>query len=369
MAGPLATSLRGLWVSGLLPPSNGAPSQGRRPENRPGGDDSDPGLASGRESSLTAKNKKVLSCQRGLHQHAAKGRDPRTPASWRHWLRRVVAATADMIRLDGRRRLPFRALRAQLYQVLRHRRFCLSSADYWASMLWGSGREAQQRLNFGAVSIFAVSSANYGIFSRGLLRHFSLARDDYKFVPGLSPSSRPGCSRFHYFLLPPSPTRMSRNLCSFSLGCDSTHPPSRTSSTTRNCGWSHEVADTGSHGVIADRVSQLSGLLRVKISRQYTRAKLWTTDMISWILWSDDTCSIDTFARSHVIFGWMILSVGNSCGVVSHWAWGYRCVFPAYHSDIGSCGRWSGMTATWRSDSALSSESSKKCPPVAFHPS
>ena len=57
MAGPLATSLRGLWVSGLLPPYNGGPSQGRRPENRPGGDDSDPGLASRRESSLTAKNK------------------------------------------------------------------------------------------------------------------------------------------------------------------------------------------------------------------------------------------------------------------------------------------------------------------------
>ena len=31
---------------------------------------------------------------------------------------------------------------------------------------------------------------NYGIFSRGPLRHFSLAGDDYKFVPVLSPSSR-----------------------------------------------------------------------------------------------------------------------------------------------------------------------------------
>ena len=64
--------------------------------------------------------------------HTAKGRDPRTPASWRHWLRRVVAATAGMVRLDGRRRLPFRAHRGQLCQVLRHRRFCLSAAEYWA---------------------------------------------------------------------------------------------------------------------------------------------------------------------------------------------------------------------------------------------
>ena len=42
MRGPLATSLRGLWVSGLLPPYSGGPSQGRRPENRPGGDDLGP---------------------------------------------------------------------------------------------------------------------------------------------------------------------------------------------------------------------------------------------------------------------------------------------------------------------------------------
>ena len=56
------------------------------------------------------KNKKVLSYQRGLHQHTAKGRDPRTPASWRHLLMRVVAATAGMLRVDGRTP-PFRARR------------------------------------------------------------------------------------------------------------------------------------------------------------------------------------------------------------------------------------------------------------------
>ena len=32
VAGPLATSLRGLWVSGLLPPYSGGPSQGGDPK-------------------------------------------------------------------------------------------------------------------------------------------------------------------------------------------------------------------------------------------------------------------------------------------------------------------------------------------------
>ena len=48
-AGPLTTSLRGLWVSGYLPRAMADRAQGRRPDNRPGGDDSDPGLASRRE--------------------------------------------------------------------------------------------------------------------------------------------------------------------------------------------------------------------------------------------------------------------------------------------------------------------------------
>ena len=48
-AGPLTTSLRGLWVSGYLPRAMADRAQGRRPENRPGGDDSDPGLASRRD--------------------------------------------------------------------------------------------------------------------------------------------------------------------------------------------------------------------------------------------------------------------------------------------------------------------------------
>ena len=178
MAGPLANSLRGLWVSGLLPSCNGGPSQGRRPENRPGGDDSDPWAG--------IPKRKLPNCQRQKgtprvsvgYINTAKGRDPRTQTSWRHWLRRVVAATADMIRLDGRGRLPFRARRGQLYQVLRDRRFCLSAADCWASMLWGTGREAQRRLNFGAVCIFAVSTATSSLLVHvkmllaGIIGHF-----------------------------------------------------------------------------------------------------------------------------------------------------------------------------------------------------
>ena len=73
---------------------------------------------------------------------------------------------------------------------------------------------------------------------------------------------------------------------------------------------------------------------------------VWSTEMISWILWSD----------AHI---WLTPSVGHSRGVVSHWAWSYRCIFPACRSHVGSYRRWSGMTATWRSDSALSSKSSK----------
>ena len=51
-AGPLTTSLRGLWVSGYLPRARADRAQGRRPDNGRGGDDSDLGLASRRESDL-----------------------------------------------------------------------------------------------------------------------------------------------------------------------------------------------------------------------------------------------------------------------------------------------------------------------------
>ena len=48
-----------------------------RPDDRPGGDDSDPGLASRRDRGLNCPEE-VLSNQRGLRQHTLKGRDPRT---------------------------------------------------------------------------------------------------------------------------------------------------------------------------------------------------------------------------------------------------------------------------------------------------
>ena len=56
MAGPLATSLRGLWVSGLLPPHTGGPSSRaatRKPTRR-----GRLGRGIRRESFLTAKNKR-----------------------------------------------------------------------------------------------------------------------------------------------------------------------------------------------------------------------------------------------------------------------------------------------------------------------
>ena len=80
VAGPLTTSLRGLWVSGLLPPENGGSYQ-RAATPRTGhltkGDDSDPGLASRRERGPTATRfQKVLSYQRGC---CTKGRGQKKP--------------------------------------------------------------------------------------------------------------------------------------------------------------------------------------------------------------------------------------------------------------------------------------------------
>ena len=53
--------------------------EGRRPKNRPNeeGDDSDPGLASRRESDLTATNRGTLKPARVLHQ----GRGPKDPSA------------------------------------------------------------------------------------------------------------------------------------------------------------------------------------------------------------------------------------------------------------------------------------------------
>ena len=77
-AGPLTTSLRRLWVSGYLPRAMADREQGRRPENRPEGDDSDPGLASRREGGLN--------CHKRRHSQTSvacintkRGGSPKTP--------------------------------------------------------------------------------------------------------------------------------------------------------------------------------------------------------------------------------------------------------------------------------------------------
>ena len=90
----------------------------------------------------TASVRKRAGAQR---HHCTKGRDPRTPASWRHLLLRVVAATSvaadpsdttlrrrttfsGTIWVDGRthqlsRRTTGQSRRGQLYQLFRRRRF------------------------------------------------------------------------------------------------------------------------------------------------------------------------------------------------------------------------------------------------------
>ena len=106
MAGPLTTSLLGLWVSGVLPPGTGGPYK-RAATLEP--------TLCFRElthNSRAGKPKRlrpnchscpeVLSNQRGhctqgrgpKDPSAFKGRDPRTLTSRRHWLLQVVAATS-----------------------------------------------------------------------------------------------------------------------------------------------------------------------------------------------------------------------------------------------------------------------------------
>ena len=77
-AGPLTTSLRGLWVSGYLPRAMADRAQGRRPDNRPGGDDSDTGLASRRERGLTATKRVTLEPAWAASTHC-EGKGPENP--------------------------------------------------------------------------------------------------------------------------------------------------------------------------------------------------------------------------------------------------------------------------------------------------
>ena len=107
---PLTASLRGLWVSGYLSRAMADRAQeGGDPKTDQEGTTSDPGLASRRERGLncqqTCYSRTSVDCsiRKGAgaqRPHCAKGRDPRTPASWRHLLLRVVAATACAQRSD-----------------------------------------------------------------------------------------------------------------------------------------------------------------------------------------------------------------------------------------------------------------------------
>ena len=106
MAGPLTTSLRVLWVSGLLPPDNGGPyERAATPEQtkRRKGTTRTLGWHPKEKGDLTATKRGTLEPARVLHQgrgpkdpSARRGRDPRTLASRRHWLVQVVAATASI---------------------------------------------------------------------------------------------------------------------------------------------------------------------------------------------------------------------------------------------------------------------------------
>ena len=121
VAGPLATSLPEVWVSGLLPPFQWRTEcKGGDPRTDPEGMTLDPGLASRRESSLDNCHTKPKRDTREPAWAAStpkergpkdpgvqKGGDPRTLASRRHWLLQVVAATAGTMCLDGRIRQPF----------------------------------------------------------------------------------------------------------------------------------------------------------------------------------------------------------------------------------------------------------------------
>ena len=115
VAGPLTTSLRGLWVSGLLPPDSG----GLFPK---GGDPRTGYPTKGTDSELLGWRPKEKAAQlpqkkrysrnsvggisalegRGTQKsRCVKGKGPKDPcSSRRHWML-VVAATATTIRVDG----------------------------------------------------------------------------------------------------------------------------------------------------------------------------------------------------------------------------------------------------------------------------
>ena len=79
--GPLTTSLRGLWVSGYLPPDNGGPCERaatRKPTKQPRGLTQNSRAGNPKRTRPKLPTDRILSNQRGL-QRTKRGGDPKTP--------------------------------------------------------------------------------------------------------------------------------------------------------------------------------------------------------------------------------------------------------------------------------------------------
>ena len=123
LAGPLATSLRGLWVSGLLPPGNGGTNGGdpKTDQVAKGADSELPGWHP-KEKSAQLPQKRGLSNQCGWRQYqkgteCAKGRRPKNPGV----AAPLTSATCSgRFHLDGARSLPRRGV--HMTSSFKHRR-------------------------------------------------------------------------------------------------------------------------------------------------------------------------------------------------------------------------------------------------------
>ena len=134
-ADPLTTSLRGLWVSGLLPPGNGGTNEGaatQKPTVRHKG----------------AATQKPTSERRNSRSNlGARERDPRTLASWRHLFsascrgncfRYCYKFLADTLR-DGMSLVGFRNWTiGQWYGLISSCLYCLCLRGYGYSFSWCS---------------------------------------------------------------------------------------------------------------------------------------------------------------------------------------------------------------------------------------
>ena len=134
-AGPLTTSLRGLWVSGLLPPGNGGTNEGaatQKPTER------HKGAATQKPTSVRRNSRSNL---------GARGGNPRTLASWRHLfsascrgncLRYGDKFQADTLR-DGMSLVGFRNWTiGQWYGLISSCPYCVWLRGYGYSFSWSS---------------------------------------------------------------------------------------------------------------------------------------------------------------------------------------------------------------------------------------